>query len=560
MLKERPWFGSWPKYLPREFHLEPRPLYDILSQSAKKFPKRPCIYFLGNMLTYSIVDEYSSRLASGLISEGLKKGERVAILMPNMPQFVISYFAILKAGGIVVPCSPLYKERELEYQLRDSGSSYIIAASDVIRGNDLYASLDACKDKISLKGIFTTSITDFLPGIKKRLAFLAGIKNVRREGTTSITELIKHSDVLKDYSTVDPIEDVALLQYTGGTTGTSKGAMLTHYNLYSNAVMTAMALPLTEDDISLSVLPLFHIYGMTATMNAPLYAGSSIVLLPRFDVKEVLHTIAKMRVTCFCGVPTMYIAINNYPDVKKFNLRSIRACISGGAPLPSAVRKRFIELTGGNLVEGYGLTECSPVTHCNPLHDGIVKDGSIGIPFPSTDAAIVDLDDPSKFLPPGEIGELAIRGPQVMKGYWNRPDETAKVFVNGWLLTGDIAKMDDDGYFYIVDRKKDMIDVSGFKVYPREVEEVLFEHPAVKEAAVIGVKDEYRGEAVKAFVVLKDASKKINESELIEFCSKRLAKYKVPKAIEFVNELPKTLVGKVLRRKLKEEEARSRSS
>ena len=328
--------------------------------------------------------------------------------------------------------------------------------------------------------------------------------------------------------------------------------MLTHYSLYSNAAYVSMWVPMNEKDVTLAVLPLYHIYGMTAAMNATLFSGGELVLLPQFHVKEVMETIQRRRVTIFPGVPAMYIAIINSPEAKKYNLSTLRGCVSGGAALPPAVRRKFIDVTGGNLVEGYGLTEASPVTHCNPVHDGTVKDGSIGIPFPETDAAIVDVENPDYLLKPGEIGELAVKGPQVMKGYWNMPDETSKVLRNGWLLTGDIAKMDEDGYFYIVDRKKDMINVGGLKVYPREVEDVLFEHPAVKEAAVIGMPDTFRGEVVKAYVVLKE-NQSASEKEIIDFCSTKLAKYKVPVKVEFVKDLPKTLVGKVLRRKLKEE-------
>jgi long-chain acyl-CoA synthetase len=330
--------------------------------------------------------------------------------------------------------------------------------------------------------------------------------------------------------------------------------MLTHHNLYSNAAVLMHFLPVTEKDVNLAVLPLFHIYGMTTAMNTPLCAAGEVVLLPRFDVEEVMKTIQSKKITVFCGVPTMYVAINNNPKASKFRLTSIRACISGGAALPVAVRRRFIELTGGNLVEGYGLTEASPVTHVNPVHDGVVKDGSIGIPLSSTDAKIVSLEDFSKELETGEVGELAVNGPQVMVGYWNKPEETSKVLKDGWLLTGDIAKLDEDGYFYIVDRKKDMISVGGLKVYPREVEEVLFEHPAVREAAVVGVPDDYMGEIPKAFVVLKDPKSGTKKDELVEYCRQRLANYKVPRTLEFVDDLPKTLVGKVLRRKLKEKE------
>ena len=509
--------------------------------------------YQGRTLTFHEADELSSRFAAGLLSLGFKRGDRAAIFMPNMPQFVMSYFGILKAGGIVVPCSPLYKERELEYQLRDSGAAVVVAANDIVRGNDLFASLEGCRGRLDLKHVIAASVTDYLPSLKRSLAGLAGIKNVKRQGTLAFRKLVDSNPPLANSAEVNSSEDVAVLQYTGGTTGTSKGAMLTHYNLYSNALVTAEALPLTKNDVALTVLPLFHIYGMTAAMNAPISAGAQMVLLPRFDVKEVMQAIQTEGVTCFCGVPTMYIAVINHPDVSKFNLQSVRACISGGAALPVAVRKKFMDLTGGSLVEGYGLTECSPVTHCNPLREWTVKDGSIGIPFPGTDAAIFDLEEPSKILGVGEVGELAIKGPQVMKGYWNKPQDTADVMRNGWLMTGDIAKMDDDGCFFIVDRKKDMIDVGGFKVYPREVEEVLFEHPSVKEAAVVGMADEYKGEAVKAFVILKD-NLSASESDLIEFCKQKLAKYKAPRRVEFVNELPKTLVGKVLRRKLREKE------
>jgi long-chain acyl-CoA synthetase len=537
--------------MPKTVKVERKPLYSLLTESASRYPSRTCIHYQGRDMSYSEVDELSSRFASALKGLGIQKGDRVAVFLPNIPQFVIAYFGILKAGGIVVTCSPLYKERELEHQLKDSGSNVIVAARDVVKGNDLYASLEVCRGRLELKHVITTSVTDYLPGLKRRLASLAGVKNVQRRDTLDFVELLKSSEPIERPAAVDPVEDVALLQYTGGTTGVSKGAMLTHYNIYSNAVYVAMILPISEDDVSLAVLPLYHIYGMTATMNAPLYAGSKIVLLPSFHVDEVMETIQKKGITAFCAVPAMYVAIINSPKVKQFDLRTVRACISGGAALPVAVRKKFIELTGGTLVEGYGLTEASPVTHCNPPRGGLVKDGSIGIPIPETDAAIFDLDNPDKMLPVGEVGELAVRGPQVMKGYWNREDETASVLRNGWLYTGDIARMDEDGYFYIVDRKKDMINVGGLKVYPREVEEVLFQHPKVKEAAAIGAPDEFRGEVVKAFVVLKEGAS-AEENEIIDFCSERLAKYKVPRKVEFVGELPKTLVGKVLRRRLRE--------
>jgi long-chain acyl-CoA synthetase len=551
---DRPWLKSWPKQFTPDLKVEKKPLYSLLTESAAKNPSNVFLHYQGRDLKYSQVDDYSSRFASALVGLGVRRGDRVGIFLPNIPQFVIGYFGILKAGGTVVTCSPLYKERELEHQLRDSGAKAVIAARDVVRGNDLFASLEGCRGRLQLEHIISTSVRDYLPGAKRALAGLAGVRTVERKGTLDMVEMIKGSGPMAGPAPVNPEEDVALLQYTGGTTGVAKGAMLSHYNMYSNAIYTALALPVTDSDVALAVLPLYHIYGMTAAMNAPLSAGAEVVLLPQFHVEEVMKTIQAKRVTSFCAVPAMYIALINNPKVKNYNLRSVRACISGGAALPVVVRKRFIELTGGNLVEGYGLSEASPVTHCNPVHDGVVKDGSIGLPFPETDAAVVDLDDPGKVLPVGEVGELAVKGPQVMKGYWNHPEESAKVLAGGWLLTGDIAKMDEQGYFFIVDRKKDMVNVGGLKVYPREVEEVLFEHPAVKDAAVVGMPDSFSGEAVRAFIVLKESAK-ADEKGIIDFCATNLARYKVPKKVEFVPELPKTLIGKVLRRKLREPSA-----
>ena len=531
---------------------ERRPVYAILSDSAKQHPDNLCIHYEGRNLTYAQVDEASSRFASALVSLGLKVGDRVAIFLPNVPQLVIAFFGVLKAGGVVVMCNPTYKERELEHQLRDSGSEIVVASRTVARGLDLYKSLADCKDRLPLRHVITTSLADYLPPIKRRLAGLAGIKDVDRQGTLDFVKLVETHEPIPSPAAVDPMEDIAVLQYTGGTTGLSKGAMLTHYNLVSNAGYGVSFFPVTEKDVSLCVLPLFHIYGLTVTMNVPLAAGASLVLLPAFHVDEVMKAIQDRKVTTFCGAPAMYIAINSRPDVKKYDLRSIRACLSGGSALPPAVRRKFMELTGGNLVEGYGLSETSPETHCNPIREGKVKDGSIGPPFSGTDATVVDLEGTWKRLPPGSVGELAVRGPQVMKGYWHQEAETSAVMNEGWFLTGDIAKMDEDGYFYIVDRKKDMINVGGFKVYPREVEDLLFEHPDIKEAGVVGIPDEFSGEVVKAFVVLRDSTKRLTEQDVIEFCTQRLAKFKAPKKVEFVEDLPKTLLGKVLRRKLRE--------
>ena len=551
-LADRPWLKI---KLDGRYTIPPpdkKPLYSLLTDSAKLHPGKTCIHYQGRNLTYSEVDDISSRFASGLVSLGLKKGDRVAIFMPNIPQLVMSFFGVLKAGGVVVMCNPIYKERELEHQLGDSGAKIVVASRTVAKGMDLFQSLGACRGRLALRHVITTSLTDYLPAVKKRLAGLAGIKDLPRENTIDFVGLVENSAPLANPVEVDPTEDVAVLQYTGGTTGVAKGAMLTHYNLVSNAVYGARLFPLSEKDVSLCVLPLFHIYGLTVTMNMPISVGGTLVLLPSFHVEEVAKAIEKEKVTTFSGAPAMYIAINSKPNARDFHLHSVRACMSGGSALPPAVRRKFMELTGGNLVEGYGLSETSPTTHVNPLAGGAVKDGSIGPPFCETDAKIVDIENRYRTLSVGEVGELAVKGPQVMKGYWNQKAETETVLEGGWFLTGDIAKMDEDGYFYIVDRKKDMINVGGFKVYPREVEDVLFENPDVKEVGVVGVPDEFSGEVVKAFVVRKDPSKGLTEQDIIGFCQTRLAKFKVPKKVEFVDELPKTLIGKVLRRKLRE--------
>ena len=531
---------------------EVRPLYALLTDSARLHPQNRCLHYQGRDFTYAEVDEVSSRFASALKSIGVKAGDRVAIFLPNIPQLVFAYFGALKAGGMVVMCNPVYKERELEFQLRDSGAELVVASRTVAKGMDLFKSLEGCRARLSLRHVVATGVGDYLPPLKRRLAGLAGVKDSPRPDTLDFVKLVGSNQPMTEFADVDPVKDVALLQYTGGTTGVAKGAMLTHYNLVSNAVYGVSLFPITERDISLCVLPLYHIYGLTVTMNSPLAAGACMVLLPSFHVEEVMKTIQSQKVTVFSGAPAMYIAINSKPDAGKYDLRSVRACLSGGSALPPAVRKKFIELTGGNLVEGYGLSETSPVTHCNPVSGGVVKDGSIGPPFSETDSKIVDLADRDRVLGVGEVGELAVKGPQVMKGTWNQEEETEAVLKDGWFLTGDIAKMDTDGYFYIVDRKKDMVNVGGLKVYPREVEDVLFEHPDIKEAGVIGVPDDFSGEAVKAFVVLKDPSKKLTQQEVIEFCLEKLAKFKVPKEVVFVQELPKTLIGKVLRRKLRE--------
>ncbi len=562
---ERPWHKFWPKGVPKNIDVPVKNFADVFHEVAQKFPNKTVMIFEGKKVTYAELDKYSSSFANFLQKElGIKKGDRVAIYLPNIPQFAIALLGIWKAGAVAVPHNPLYVERELEYQLNDSGSKAIITL-DEVGGVNFYQRVLNVKDKTPIEHIIVTNIGDFLPSIKAILGRLLGKvpKKKKIPGTYDLMEILKNYPPEYEKVDVDPINDLALLQYTGGTTGVPKGAMLTHTNLLHNAFGVKAWGPVTENDMMMGVLPFFHIYGMTVSLLTTLVSGATIILVPRFEVEHVLKLVQKYKVTFFPGVPTIYVALINYPEIKKYDLSTIRACISGAAPLPVAVRRRFMELTGGILVEGYGLSEASPVTHVNPMDDvNKIKDGSIGIPFPNTDAKVVDIET-GEDLPPGEVGELVVKGPQVMKGYWNKPKETEETLKDGWLHTGDIAKMDEDGYFYIVDRKKDMINAAGYKVWPREVEEVLFQHPSVKEAAVIGVPDPYRGETVKAYIVPKEEYKEVltNEAkreelirDLDKFCREHLAAYKVPRLWEFREELPKSLVGKVLRRVLREEE------
>jgi long-chain acyl-CoA synthetase len=557
----RPWTRFYPSDIPPIIDYPKEPLFKLLSESAKKHPDWVAISYHGKQITYKELDELANQFANGLISIGIQKGSKVALILPNVPQYVFCFFGILKSGATVVPCNPLYREKEIEFQLVNSEAEAVVLLNNIVGQNNFYLEFEKCRPRLTkLKHVFVTSVTDYLPPIKKQLAGpVRKIRTLHKEGTTKLTDFIRNqprSEPDLD-SVIDPKNDVAVIQYTGGTTGISKGAMLTHENIVSNSVIDAHWTGISEkQETLLAVIPFFHIYGLTIAMNAAIFAGQKIVLLPTFNPKEVLETIQKERVQIFPGVPTMYVALLHHPELKKYSIGSVERCVSGGAPLPLEVQRKFNQATGGNIVEGYGLTEASPVTHINILRPNAVKkEGSIGIPIPNTDAKIVDVETGTKDIPVGEAGELAIRGPQVMKGYWKSDEETKKVLTEDWLLTGDIAKQDEDGFFFIIDRKKDLINASGFKVWPREVEEVLFTHPDVKEAAVIGVPDEYRGETIKAFIVLKDKSNNPGAEAIKAFCKERIAAYKVPKLIEFVDDLPKSLVGKVLRRKLREKEA-----
>ena len=556
---EKQWQANYPEGLPRHLDYPDIPVHGLLEKAAKDLPGNTATIFMGGRLTYSQLLDKVQRFATALADLGVRKGDRVAVILPNCPQMVITYYGILKAGGVVVAFNPLYVEREIEYQLKDSGAK-IMVAYDLLLGR-----VEKVRATAGLEKIIWTGIQDFLPFPLKQLY----PTKAKREGTWVQTptgpgnyqflELLSRYQPRPPSYEFDPAEDLACLQYTGGTTGVSKGCMLTHRNMVANAIQVSRWTPEIKygTERILTALPLFHSYGMTCCMNLATALASSMILMPRFIVDDVLKAIAKYKPTLFPGAPTMYIAINSHPDVKKYDLKSIRACLSGSAPLPVEVQKKFESITGGYLNEGYGLSEASPVTHANPLF-GRNKPGTIGLPLPDTVSKIMDIETGEKELPVGEVGELVLKGPQVMKGYWNRPEETAQVLRDGWLYTGDIAKMDEDGYTTIVDRKKELIIAGGYNIYPREIEEVLFEHPKVLEAAAVGVPDEYRGETVKVFVVPKPGQQ-LTAEEIIEYCRTKLAKYKVPKFVEFRSELPKTIVGKVLRRILAEEERRKRA-
>ncbi|MCA1063630.1 long-chain-fatty-acid--CoA ligase [Rossellomorea aquimaris] len=555
MTMNKPWFAEYPAEVPTELNLTEKPLQSYLTEAAGLYNSKVAIEFMGKEMTYKELHESALKFAHYLKTLGIEKGDRVAIMLPNTPQSVIAYYGILYAGGVVVQTNPLYMEREIEYQMKDSGAKVILTL-DI-----LYPRVSKVMKYTDLEHIIVTAIKDYLPFPKNLIyPFIQKkqygiVVKVDHAGQNHLfTEIMKTSKAESTEHAFDFENDIALLQYTGGTTGFPKGVMLTHRNLVANASMCDAWLYKCKkgEERVLGILPFFHVYGMTAVMILSVMQGYKMILLPKFDPETTLKTIQKQKPTLFPGAPTIYIGLLNHPELSKYDLSSIDSCLSGSAPLPVEVQQQFEDVTGGKLVEGYGLTESSPVTHSNFLWDKERIKGSIGVPWPSTDAAIHSLET-GEPLPPNEIGEIVVKGPQVMKGYWNRPEETEQTLKDGWLLTGDLGYMDEKGYFYVVDRKKDMIIAGGFNIYPREIEEVLYEHPAIQEVVAAGVPDAYRGETVKAYVVLKEGET-LTEEELNEFARKFLAAYKVPRIYEFRKELPKTAVGKILRRALVDEE------
>jgi len=547
-MKEHPWFKRYDKGVPHTIDYPAVPLYYFLEESARKYPDKACTIFKGATISYKEMDMLTDKLAAALAAMGVKKGDRVGVFMPNTPQFVMAYFGILKAGGVVVATNPLYTPPEIEHQVNDAGVEIMLVMSN------FYEKMKVAQPKT----LIVTNLKETLPPVLRVLFTVAkekkgGFRVELQPGDIWFQDLLaKYSPSDRPKMAIGP-DDTALFQYSGGTTGISKGAIAMHRNLVANALQIKSYMPnLNEgNELVLMAIPLFHVYGMVAGMLFAMASGATMIMEPDpRAMKDILGDIQKLHPTIYPGVPAMYNAINNNPDVQagKYDVSSIKACISGSAPLMRETKEKFEALTGGKLVEGYGLSEAPTATHCNPVY-GENRTGSIGLPLPDVDAKIINLDDGKTEMPIGEIGELVIKGPQVFKGYHNMPTETTNTLRDGWLYTGDIARMDDDGFFYIVDRKKELIKPGGYQVWPREVEEAISANPKVLEVGVAGIPDPHRGETVKAWVVVKPGET-LTEDEIKAWCKERLAAFKVPTHIEFRNELPKTTVGKILRREL----------
>lgn len=558
-MNERIWHRSYDDGIPPDLEFEQAVLPDLLHQAVTGFPDNPAIHFMNRTMTYRELNEHTERFATALARLGIGKDNKVAVHMPNLPQTAISVMAVLSLGAQVVMTNPLYAGPEIVHQWNDAGCEAAVVTDFLY--DRLLMDLRA---QLPVRNYIVASIPDYLrfplrqlAPLKLRKASPPLIARVERdEGVHFFTELIRSTAAEPPAVSIAP-GDLAFLQYTGGTTGVAKGAMLTHGNITSNVQQIVAWFPDTVPgrEVMMAALPLFHIFGLTVAMMWAWKIAAALVLAPNpRDIPGLIKAITKHRVTIFPGVPAMFNAINQHPGIDKIDISSIKNCFSGSAPLPPAVLERFEGMTGCRIVEGFGLTESSPVTHCNPLK-GVRKIGSIGIPLPGTDARIVDPEDFHRQVDTGTEGELVISGPQVMKGYWNRPDETGQALPDGWLCTGDLAAIDDDGYFKIVGRKKDMIIASGYNIFPDEIDRELASHPAVLEACTIGVPDPKRGESVKSFIVLRPDGE-ASEDELRDFLLERLARYKVPRIFEFRDELPKSSMLKLLRRELRDEEMR----
>jgi long-chain acyl-CoA synthetase len=555
----RPWLGFYANGVPPGVEIPEVPLTRLLDDAAAQFGRRPALAFFGRTISYRRLVNAVDKFADALRDLGVHRGDRVALIMPNCPQQVIAFYGILRRGAVVVQCNPLYTAAELRHQLSDSGAKVALVYDGAYE-----TLMSACRGT-SLEYIIVTSLVEYLPR-SKRLALKLPVKAAReaREqlihpvpddpGTLYFRALLRKARPRHHQVPVQPREDLAALQYTGGTTGRPKGAMLTHHNLVANAHQTAAWDPAVRpgEETTLAVLPLFHVFGLTLCLTTSFLIGATVVLVPKFDVSLVLEAIKKWKPTIFPGVPPIYQQLAESPRARKARMTSVRTCVSGAMRLPRETVEAFRQATGGAEVsQGYGMTETSPVALANPL-DGNARHISVGIPLPSTYVRVVKENDPTQAMPVGEAGELLVYGPQVFSGYWNQPKETAEVLVGGWLRTGDVGFMSPDGFFTLIDRKRDVIIVNGLNVYPSEVEDVLATHPKVGDCAVVGVPDERYGELVKAFVIPRPGADP-DPDELIAFCARRLAEYKVPALIDFRDDLPRNILGKVLRRLLREE-------
>ncbi|BBD07285.1 AMP-binding protein [Desulfovibrio ferrophilus] len=550
----RPWLDHYDKEASPNVNYEHIPVFEYLDRAAKNYPRRNAIVFRNWKMNYKTLHKTAEIMAANLRHLGIQPGDRVSVMLPNLPQTIIAYWGVLKSGAICVMTNPLYMEKELIHQLGDANCKTMIVL------DHLWPKIKAVKDRLPVKKFIVTSISDGLGfPLNKLYKFKAKKNNLFMDVPIDGKHILPWKSMLKGNERIsrppaDPRQDTALLQYTGGTTGISKGVVITHSNMTANVQQAHQMLHSLGDrhESFVNVLPFFHIYGLTVGLNLPTSIGATMLPVPRFVPQDLLKVIKKNKPTIFPGAPAVYAALLHQKNIAPKDFKSLDVCVSGSAPIPVETLEQFKKVANCEIVEGYGLTEASPATHFNPL-GGVKKFGSIGLPMPDTDCQIVDMDVGQVPMPPGKKGELIIRGPQVMKGYWNRPDETANVLRNGWLYTGDIATMDEEGYFFIVDRKKDLIISSGYNIYPREIDEVLYEHEKIKDAVAVGIRHPSRGEIVKAYVVLHEGYE-MTKSEVISFCRQKLAKYKLPRQVEFRDELPKTMVGKVLRRALRAEE------
>jgi long-chain acyl-CoA synthetase len=552
-LAQWPWQKSYPPGIDWQTRFQPRPLYRLLDEAAEKHGPKSCIDFLDRHWSFTEIKALSDRFARGLIDMGLQPGDRIGLFLPNCPYFVIAYFGILKAGGVVVNFNPLYADREIEHQILDSGITIMVTMGLEV----LVAKLRPQFERTPLRRVIVCSLPNSLPMVKRLFAPFALAKQLAKtSGDVHFIPFDELTDNDGDVTppAIDPTSTLALLQYTGGTTGVAKGAALSHANVDINAQQVTLWFSNCPEAAirAVGILPLFHAFAMTCVMNWSLSVGAEMLLVPRFQPEALLKLMAKKKPTAFCAVPTVFTALSNTPGIDKHDLSSIKMIISGGAPLPMEVRQDFERRTGARIVEGYGLSESSPVTCVNPPSTG-GKPGSIGLPVPGTICEVLSLDDRKTVLPPGETGELTFSGPQVMTGYWNRPDATAETIIDGRLHTGDVGRIDEDGFVFITDRLKEMIIASGFKIYPRNVEEAIYAHPSVKECAVIGVGDPYRGQTVKAVIALKTGHP-LTVEELNRFLHDKLSTIEMPKIVEFRDELPKTAIGKIQKKILIDEE------